>query len=296
MPSRSSRATLMLNLDQSGCPKFVAPPVTRTPSALAGPGVSSPTARTRSLGTPVIVSTLSKESTSAVMALSGPSRTRLGSSAISAIRNVPSASSTVPLFAVPPLSMPTVTQSPEVGMNPPQPRKTWPPVRGGDRWPGANEGFRLPLEAYGHLPWSPTARPEKSPRDRVVCAEGEHTRCGGSGEGADQASALPSTAGYRYADRHRALSGCAVLEDSPSPVYGAALLMRFGSDPIRGSNPRSSAERPSMLVELRSTAPLLAVSSRGDDPRTPRCRLRRQNLARGRGDVPDVRRCAPHEE
>jgi hypothetical protein len=32
------------------------------------------------------------------------------------------------------------------------------------------------------------------------------------------------------------------MEDSPSPVYGAALLMRFGSDPIRGSNPRSSAE------------------------------------------------------
>jgi hypothetical protein len=50
-------------------------------------------------------------------------------------------------------------------------------------------------------------------------------------------------------------AGCVVLEDSPSPVYGAALLMRFGSDPIRGSNPRSSAERRSMLVELRSTAP-----------------------------------------
>jgi hypothetical protein len=32
------------------------------------------------------------------------------------------------------------------------------------------------------------------------------------------------------------------MEDSPSPVYGAALLMRFGSDPIRGSNPRSSAQ------------------------------------------------------
>src|SRR6185437_4205910 len=82
----------------------------------------------------------------------------------------------------------------------------------------------------------------KSPRDRVVCAEGEHTRCPGGGEGLDPPSALPSTAGYRYADRHRALSGRAVLEDSPSPVYGAALLMRFGSDPIQGSNPRSSAQ------------------------------------------------------
>ena len=38
-------------------------------------------------------------------------------------------------------------------------------------------------------------------------------------------------------------AGRVVLEDSPSPVYGAALLMRFGSDPIRGSNPRSSAAR-----------------------------------------------------
>ena len=55
----------MLNRDQSGWPKLVAPPVTKTPSALAGPGVSSPTARTRSLVTPVSASTLSKESTSA---------------------------------------------------------------------------------------------------------------------------------------------------------------------------------------------------------------------------------------
>jgi hypothetical protein len=30
-------------------------------------------------------------------------------------------------------------------------------------------------------------------------------------------------------------------EASPSPVYGAALLMRFGFAPIRGSNPRASA-------------------------------------------------------
>src|ERR1700751_4971184 len=91
----------------------------------------------------------------------------------------------------------------------------------------------------------------KKPRDRAVCAEREHTRSGGDGEGPDPASALPSTAGYRYADRHRALSGCAVLEDSPSPVYGAALLMRFGSDPIRGSNPRSSARGSPLFGGLR---------------------------------------------
>src|SRR6185312_10397782 len=33
------------------------------------------------------------------------------------------------------------------------------------------------------------------------------------------------------------------LEDSPSPVYGAALLMRLGVTTLRGSNPRSSASR-----------------------------------------------------
>src|SRR5690606_21465718 len=33
----------------------------------------------------------------------------------------------------------------------------------------------------------------------------------------------------------------ASLEASPSLVYGAALLMRFGLTPIRGSNPRASA-------------------------------------------------------
>src|SRR5215813_2021169 len=32
------------------------------------------------------------------------------------------------------------------------------------------------------------------------------------------------------------------MEASPSPVYGAALLMRFGLAPIRGSNPRASAQ------------------------------------------------------
>ena len=40
------------------------------------------------------------------------------------------------------------------------------------------------------------------------------------------------------------------LEDSPSPVYGAALLMRFGFTPIRGSNPRSSASAARRLQEL----------------------------------------------
>jgi hypothetical protein len=46
-----------------------------TPSALAGPGVSSPIALTLSSGTLVSVSTLVKDSSKAAMALSGPSLT-----------------------------------------------------------------------------------------------------------------------------------------------------------------------------------------------------------------------------
>lgn len=38
------------------------------------------------------------------------------------------------------------------------------------------------------------------------------------------------------------------MEASPSPVYGAALLMRFGFIPIPGSNPGASARRTARLV------------------------------------------------
>src|ERR1700736_657948 len=64
-------------------------------------------------------------------------------------------------------------------------------------------------------------------------------------------------------------AGFVVLEDSPSPVYGAALLMRFGSDPIRGSNPRSSSETVNYGRQASPPSPLSAVSSRGDDPPDP---------------------------
>ena len=56
------------------------------------------------------------------------------------------------------------------------------------------------------------------------------------------------------------------MEDSPSPVYGAALLMRFGSDPIRGSNPRSSAE-PCLLAFGRLPPSLYLPG--GTTPRSP---------------------------
>ena len=52
-----------------------------TPSPLAGPGVSRPTALTRVTGTPVSRSTCFTETTRDLMALSGASRTSLGTSA-----------------------------------------------------------------------------------------------------------------------------------------------------------------------------------------------------------------------
>ena len=42
------------------------------------------------------------------------------------------------------------------------------------------------------------------------------------------------------------------VEDSPSPVYGAALLMRLGFTALRGSNPRSSALTSSFARKCRS--------------------------------------------
>ena len=44
------------------------------------------------------------------------------------------------------------------------------------------------------------------------------------------------------------------VEDSPSPVYGAALLMRLGVTTLRGSNPRSSAA-PRLCPEHLWTGP-----------------------------------------
>ena len=73
--------------------------------------------------------------------------------------------------------------------------------------------------------------------------------------------------------------GSVVLEDSPSPVYGAALLMRFGSDPIRGSNPRSSARGFPLFGRLRRPSRSHSRISPGGRPPGP----------------PDVRRRAPHE-
>src|ERR1019366_4196035 len=104
---------------QPAWPTFVAPLDDMTPSPLAGPGVSRPTARTEVIGMPVSSSTCWTESASDWMGLSGPSLTSLGSSAIWLRRNRPPESRIVPLFMVPPLSRPTTTQS--TGMRPPRP-------------------------------------------------------------------------------------------------------------------------------------------------------------------------------
>ena len=118
-PIRSASAPRISKPPQPASPKFVAPLEEMTPSALAGPGVSRPIARTAASGTPVSPSTCSTASIRDRMALSGPSLTLLGTSAIWSRRNRPSESRIVPLFVVPPLSRPTTTQS--TGMRPPRP-------------------------------------------------------------------------------------------------------------------------------------------------------------------------------
>src|SRR5512132_4027619 len=80
-----------------------------TPSALAGPGVSRPTARTDVLAVPVCSRMWSSACTSASTATSGPSCTELGVSTSRSTRNFPEASRTVALLLVPPLSRPTTT-------------------------------------------------------------------------------------------------------------------------------------------------------------------------------------------
>src|SRR5271155_659043 len=118
-PTRSASAPRISKPPQPASPKFVAPLEEMTPSALAGPGVSRPIARTAASGTPVSARTCSTASIRDWMALSGPSLTLLGTSAIWSRRNRPSESRIVPLFVVPPLSRPTTTQS--NGMRPPRP-------------------------------------------------------------------------------------------------------------------------------------------------------------------------------
>ena len=68
-------------------------------------------------------------------------------------------------------------------------------------------------------------------------------------------SALAALGRYRYAGADP--SGH--WEASPSPVYGAALLMRFGFAPIRGSNPRASAAADQALCQIGGVPALLSV-------------------------------------
>jgi hypothetical protein len=88
------------------------------------------------------------------------------------------------------------------------------------------------------------------------------------------------------------------MEDSPSPVYGAALLMRLGVTTLRGSNPRSSAARrpspgtgrdralltrqPKVAVPLGwPSGPSRAIGSADPRPSDPSQGIRRLRGKRG---------------
>src|SRR5262245_42233732 len=111
----------MSNPRQAGWEKLVAPLDEITPSALAGPGVSSPTASTEARTVPVSARIASNASARASTATSGPSSTRLGVSMRRSTRNRPDPSSTVALFVVPPLSIPTTTCRTDLSMGSPSP-------------------------------------------------------------------------------------------------------------------------------------------------------------------------------
>jgi hypothetical protein len=99
--------------------------------------------------------------------------------------------------------------------------------------------------------------PARNVRDaRCGRRRGRSPVSGRSWPGAAIREAAPSpflSSGPRFADGGRIPVRCSAphvcgsgrgrvrMEASPSPVYGAALLMRFGLAPIRGSNPRASA-------------------------------------------------------
>src|SRR6266536_579040 len=115
-PTLASSAPRKSNPRQAGCEKLVAPFEEITPSALAGPGVSSPSARTDALVVPVSSRIWSNARTSAPTATSGPSCTKLGTSTSRSTRNRPEASSTVALLLVPPQSRPTTIHESGVRM------------------------------------------------------------------------------------------------------------------------------------------------------------------------------------
>ena len=107
---RASSAPRTSNPDQAGCEKLVDPTEEITPSALAGPGVSRPTTRTSDRSMPVASSTARTPARGPRPPLPALG-TRLGISSRRSTRNRPAASTTVALFAVPPLSRPTATHA-----------------------------------------------------------------------------------------------------------------------------------------------------------------------------------------
>src|SRR6266545_853758 len=154
-PRRSSSAPRKSNPRHSGWEKLVEPREEITPVALAGPGVSSPTAVTAVREMPVRARMLSIAPASASTATAGPSSTRLGVSTMRSTRNRPEASSTVALLLVPPLSRPTTTRpsvvpmcaalafaSPAAARAPPAPgpARDSHPTGGGAWWNAAPEG------------------------------------------------------------------------------------------------------------------------------------------------------------
>ena len=100
------KASRIGNRAHSLLPKFVDPWAEITPSALAGPGVSRPTALTLLMAIPARSAACFSATSICFRVTAGPRPTSDGDSSISEMWNVPSSPRSVTLTLVPPRSTP----------------------------------------------------------------------------------------------------------------------------------------------------------------------------------------------
>src|SRR6266508_1236648 len=242
MPSLASNAPRISKPYQSGCAKLVAPRADNTPSALAGPGVSRPTATTADLGVPVRRRTPSSDSTRAAMATSGPSRTRLRVSTRLSTRKLPAESRTVALLLVPPLSRPTTTSS-RIDCPPPVPclgrsaDTTMTPGAASQQRPGQPGDGATPHVVPGTGSAAPSARQRRPGQSKC----GDHQRSPGPAAPSCPLAALSSSP---IQQRYRLLLRLArrhLDHDRPPPTLVVNALARgpqarryiTGIEPVR---------------------------------------------------------------
>src|ERR1019366_9681424 len=137
---------------------------------------------------------------------------------------------------------------------------------------------RCPRPASGSSP-----RPGSARRTRAVTTLSSRPA---EAAGPSLAPALLPLRRYRYPRAAHLVH----QEASPSPVYGAALLMRFGFAAIRGSNPRASAPDQGVRAKARApwSASVLITAPRWANVGPGRRGIRDDPVNRGPADAGDL--------